>query len=531
MIRSALRRLWRSLYGRISLLYLGLSLALCLACAWLTVCHFRTFMGAVNQRLDRELAANLVPRIEAAAAADSTTYDQAVGRVARRISDLRPAVQLYVLDASGHIQSTSIEPPYVKRDNIRMEPIQAFVEGATAPVRAQDPASTTDRKVFSAAPIEGPDGQTDYLYVILNGCSADAIAATFKQTYVWRTFGSSLLLALGFTTVVGLVLFWFLTRRFRALTGAVQRFKDGEHDERVDDPADDEIGQLGQAFNEMADTIAAQVAALRRTDEKRRRLVAQVSHDFRTPLTSIRGHAERLLGRTGSGDGAPDRLPDGPAAGDGASATPRDDRVKMILQNAEQLDRLAGRLHELSRFDGQGFDVDMEPFSIAELAHDLVLKFRPKAERRGVSLDLKGAPDVPPVRGDIGMIERLLSNVVENALEHTPEGGDVTVQLRTVEKEVEVRVADTGVGIPSDELPLVTQRFYRVEEQSGRAGEGDSAEDRDGSGLGLAIASEIAEAHGTVLDIESTLGVGTRVRFRLAQARTRDRTSGAGDDS
>jgi signal transduction histidine kinase len=89
----------------------------------------------------------------------------------------------------------------------------------------------------------------------------------------------------------------------------------------------------------------------------------------------------------------------------------------MILQNAQQLDRLAGRLHELSRLDGQGFDVEMVPFSIAELVHDLVLKFRPDAKARGVSLELEGGPDVPPVWSDIGMIERLLSNVVENALE------------------------------------------------------------------------------------------------------------------
>jgi signal transduction histidine kinase len=511
-----MKRIWNSLYGRISLLYLGLSFALCLACAWVTVGHFRTFMGAVNQRLDRQLAADLVPRIQAAAS--DGRYDRAVKRVGATIEELRPAVQLYVLDASGRVRASSVEDPYLRRQRIDVAPMEAFVAGATAPVRGPDPASNTDRKVFSAAPIEGPDGQTGYLYVILNGCSADAIASTFKQTYVWRTFASSLLLALGFTTVVGLVLFWVLTRRFRSLTDVVQRFKEGDYDERADASRDDEIGQLGQAFNEMADTIAAQVEALRRTDEERRRLVAQVSHDFRTPLTSIRGHVDRLLdtGAAATGDGA------GPAddgagwtdkaapRGDGAPP-PADDqwthRLKTIRRNAERLDALSERLHELSRLDAQTPEMERDPFSIAELVHDLVVKFRPAAERHELALHADIAPDAPTVVGDIRAVERLLSNLIENAIENTPPGGTVAVRLQEAESGVEVAVVDTGRGIPADEVPLVTQRFYRVEERSEGADEG--------SGLGLAIASEIAEVHGDELRIESDVDEGTRVAVQL----------------
>ncbi|WP_263788159.1 sensor histidine kinase [Salinibacter grassmerensis] len=504
-------RIWKSLYGRISLLYLGLSLALCLTCAWVTVWQFRTFMGAVNQRLDRQLATDLVPRIEAAGA--DGTYDRAVKQVGATIEELRPAVQLYVLDASGRVRASSVEDPYLRRQRIDLAPIKAFVGGATVPVRAQDPASTTDRKVFSAAPIEGPDGQQDYLYVILNGCSADAIASTFKQTYVWRTFASSLLLALGFTTVVGLALFWLLTRRFRSLTNVVQRFKEGDYDERADAQRDDEIGQLGQAFNEMADTIAAQVEALRRTDEERRRLVAQVSHDFRTPLTSIRGHAERLLDSPAAGDGAPsDQLPEG----ENPPAPPqRLERIETILENTERLDRLSGRLHELSRLDAPESNLNQAPFSLAELAHDLVVKFRPVAEDRGLTLRVDLTPDLPSVEGDIGQIERLLSNLIENALENTPAGGEVVLRLQRDDDDVRVAVTDTGVGIPEEEIPLVTQRFHQVDQVDAPAG---SQDDGDGSGLGLTVAANVAEAHSRSLEIDSTRREGTTVSLRLPVA-------------
>lgn len=512
-ISSVLTRLRKSLYGRISLLYLVLSLALCLACAWVTVSHFRTFMGAVGQRLDRNLADRLAPRVRAAAA--DTTVEGAIDRVAGRVADLRPAVQLYLLNDTGRVRAASVAPPYLRRSRIDVAPIRAFLHGATAPVWADDPASRQDRKVFSAARIDGLNGKEGYLYVILNGCSADAIASTFQQTYVWRTFASSLLLALGFTTVVGLVLFWMLTRRFRSLTEVVQRFTEGDYEGRVEDDTDDEIGRLGRAFNEMADTIAAQVKALRRTDEERRRLVAQVSHDFRTPLTSIRGHAEQLLDAAGrGGDGAVSD--EDVISGDGApAALDRRERIETILQNAERLNQLSGRLYELSRLDAPETDLDFTSFSLAELVHDLVVKFRPVAEDRGLTLRADLTSDLPPVQGDIGRVERLLSNLVENALENTPPGGEVVVRLRQDEGDLCVAVTDTGIGIPEEEIPLVTQRFHRVEREEATVPNGTDCE-QEGSGLGLAVAAEIAEAHGRTLEIESAEGEGTTVTFSLS---------------
>lgn len=518
-ISSALSRLRKSLYGRISLLYLILSLALCLACVWVTMSHFRTFMGAVNQRLDRNLAERLVPRVRAAAT--DTTVDGAVDRVAGRIADLRPAVQLYLLNDSGQVRATSVAPAYLQRSRISVEPIRAFIHGATAPVRADDPASREDRKVFSAARIDGLNGKEGYLYVILNGCSADAIASTFKQTYVGRTLAFSVLLALGFTTIVGLVLFWLLTRRFRSLTNTVRQFKEGDYDQRVTVGADDEIGRLGRAFNEMADTIAAQVKALRRTDEERRRLVAKVSHDLRTPLTSIRGHAERLLDAADrGGDGAVSeegKISENGISENGApAALRRKERIETILQNAERLDRLSDRLHELSRLDAPETDLDLASFSLVELVHDLVVKFRPTAAERGLTLRADLKSDLPSVQGDIGQVERLLSNLIENALENTPPGGEVVVRVRQRKGDLCAAVADTGIGIPAEEIPLVTQRFHQVEREE-KAKPDEAGRGREGSGLGLAVAAEIAEAHGRSLEIESAEGEGTTVTFCLPE--------------
>jgi signal transduction histidine kinase len=478
----------RSLYGRISMLYLILALALVLLCAWVTVRHFGLFISEVEQKLNRELAQNIAHELQDSLHAGA--YEASVRSMGKHLAMLHPSLELYVLDGRGRILAHSPASEEVQIQQVSTAPIQALLNNSEPlPIWGDYPCDPSDPKVFSAAPVALAGAAPGYVYVILRGKAAGSAASMLQNSYIVRTLGLSLLIVLGFTGVVGVALFALLTRRFRNLTDVVRRFKAGDHDERMDATPDDEIGELGQAFNEMADTIAAQVEALRQTDEARRELVASVSHDFRTPLTSIRGHAERLLNRS-------DR-----------DTTAVDQALQTILQNTERLDRLADQLHELSRLDAQQVSPSIEPFSIAELVHDIAVKFQPKAEERGVRLAVDRDDDLPAVHADIGLIERLISNLVDNALGNTPEGGRVHVNLSLRRDRVHVQVADTGRGIPNDEIPLVTQRFYQIQR------DGDEAP--RGSGLGLSIAAEIAELHASALNIDSAVDKGTRIAFHL----------------
>ena len=478
----------RSLYGRISILYLILSVALGLLCAWVTVRHFGLFTSEVEQKLNRTLAENIATDMSEALRAG--TYEPAMKDMAKHLMMLNPALELYVLDADGQILAHSPAEEEVQLQQVDTAPIEAMLGGAEPlPIWGDYPCGPSEPKVFSAASITLADGQPGYMYVILRGKAAGSAASMLQESYILRTLGLNLLIVLGFTGLVGLALFALLTRRFRRLTDVVRRFKAGDHDQRMEASRNDEIGELGRAFNEMADTIEAQVDALRQTDEARRELVASVSHDFRTPLTSIRGHAERLLSRT-------DR-----------DAETVDQVLQTILQNTERLDRLADQLHELSRLDAQQATPSIEPFSLAELVHDIAIKFQPQAEQEGIDLTVHRSGSLPAVHADIGLTERLISNLVDNALCNTPGGGQVRINLAPQNGHVRVEVADTGHGIPADEVPLVTQRFYQIK----RDGEADPK----GSGLGLSIAAEIAALHDSELSIESAEGEGTRIAFRL----------------
>jgi signal transduction histidine kinase len=152
----------------------------------------------------------------------------------------------------------------------------------------------------------------------------------------------------------------------------------------------------------------------------------------------------------------------------------------------------------------------MEPFPIAELAHDVAVKFMPEAKRRGVRLDVHVTDDLPSVIADIWLVERVLSNLIDNALRATPAGGTVDLDVQRSGAGVAVAVIDTGCGIEPDELALVTQRFYRTRRSQSEAG----------SGLGLAIAKDILARHDAQLEIDSRIGCGTVVRFVLAAARS-----------
>ena len=485
-----MRFLPRSLYGRLSVAYLALSLGLCMICTWITMRHFDLFIQEVQQHSNRHLAQNLADVLAPALQAGLDTL--ALRADVRHINALNPSLELYVLDEDGHLLAASIGPDHVQKSRVAMGPVHAFLdEHARLPIQGEDPSSLEARKVFSVAPVSlGPDVR-GYLYVILRGMPLEVSAQMLQDSYILRTLALSLLVTLLFTGVTGLLLFALMTRRFRRLTATVQRFKEGDYGQRVQNGTEDEIGQLGRAFNEMAGTIEAQVEALKRTDEARRKLVANVSHDLRTPLTSTRAYIERMLMKRDV------LLPEEQQA-----------YLQAVLMNTERLSRLVEQMAELSRLDVRPSAPQVEPFSPAELAQDVLVKFKPEAEQRGVRLPASYSPRLPRVYADIGLVERVLSNLIANAVQNTPAGGTVRLHLTEQPRRVRVVVADTGFGIPADEVPLVTQRFYQTQRSR--------AHGSSGSGLGLAIAREILEQHGSTLYLESAEDKGTTVTFDLS---------------
>jgi len=281
------------------------------------------------------------------------------------------------------------------------------------------------------------------------------------------------------------------------VTAVVQRFREGDWRQRVHAPSADEIGQLGEAFNQMADTIVANVGQLEQTDRLRRELVEGISHDLRSPLTSIQGYIETILLKEPT-----------------LSADERRRYLETVNQNVVFLSRLVDDLFELSKLEARQTVPQLEPFSIEELAHDVVLKYQPQAEARQLRLVAPDPQELPLVSADVAMIERTLDNLIENALRYTPPEGEIRIDLSRQQDRVNVAVSDSGSGIPAEDLPYIFDRFYRVDRSL--SGHPDSEGGTGaGTGLGLAISSKIVEAHHSQIDVRSGVDEGTTFSFAL----------------
>jgi signal transduction histidine kinase len=301
--------------------------------------------------------------------------------------------------------------------------------------------------------------------------------------------------ALLFALLAGFMVFAMLTRRLRHLADAVDAFRNGNFSGSVkmpsSNPNGDEIDRLGFAFEQMEQRIVDQMRRLQNIDVQRRELLANVSHDLRTPLASMRGYLETLLLKEGS-------------------ISPEEQRnyLEVAAKQSERLGKLVNHLFELTKLDAREVSLNVEHFPIAELLQDVAQKFQLVGKQKNVRIETDLGNLMPAVKADISLIERVMENLIENALRHCTSGAIVRLGLAQGDGCVTVSVNDTGSGIAAEDLGKVFDRFYQGKRNHGGGG----------AGLGLAIAKRIIELHGSQILVESALGRGTRFFFQLPVA-------------
>jgi len=484
------KKFFRSFYGKLSVIFLLLLLVMAGAQIWITMWSSRQFIREVDQKLNLDLAADMARELKPLVQVDTVNF-QRIGERIHYMMVMNPKVEIYLLNREGEILSFYAEPgKKVKADQVDLGPIRRFLAGnRDIPILGDDPRHPGRKKPFSAATLQIGKGRQGYIYIIIGGEQYDVATALSRDSYILQATFRGLMVTLILAGIIGLLLFYWLTRRLRKMTGTVTRFREGNLDQRVQDDSDDEIGQLADSFNQMADTIAAQVEELQRTDQLRRELIANVSHDLRSPLASMRGYLETIMMKEDSLD-----------------VEEKQEYLEIILQNTELLHELVYGLFELSKLDARQVEPNPEPFSIAELVQDVVMKFRQKAEEQNIEINTVYPDEQPWVRADIGMIERVLSNLLDNALDYTPEGGGVAVRLGSSEGDARVEVADNGPGIPEDDLVYIFDRFFRGNK---------SRSESDSTGLGLAISQKLIQLHDSEIQVNSTVGEGTTFYFDL----------------
>jgi signal transduction histidine kinase len=285
-----------------------------------------------------------------------------------------------------------------------------------------------------------------------------------------------------------------LARRVEQLRRGTARLAAGDLGAEVPAEGRDELARLAEDFNRMAQRLAEASDREKEAEKSRRDLVAAVSHDLRTPLTSARALIE--------------------AVADGVVEDPETQAryLASARSELEKLGRLVEDLFELSRIDAGALRLNLEAASLGDLISDTLSGFKYQAENRGVSLVGEVADGVDPVLANPPRLQRVLYNLVSNALRHTPADGAVFLRAEPAGGMVRVEVSDTGAGIAPEDLPRVFESSFRGERSRTRTPTGD------GAGLGLAIARGLIEAHGGEISVESRPGHGSRFCFTLRRA-------------
>ena len=410
---------------------------------------------------------------------------------------LGPAFEFYFLDPAGNIITYSADPDKIKLQSVELSPLVALIANPdAAPIFADDPRSLNKQKIFSAAPIYRGNNLQGYLYVIIGGEIYDSIFNQVKNDENLQQYSVMLLGALILLLLILLALFRYFTAPIKQLANEMKAIKAAKFDQskvtlsQWQHSKNNEVHMLGSTFKEMVTQINLQLGQLTENDRIRRELLTHLSHDLRTPLATMQGYIETMV-----------------IKGDQLSTQERSEYLATAQRNSMQLKRLIDQIFELAHLEDGQVTVNLEAFSIGELLHDIIAKFALKAKDRHISLTLQPQQCRYIVYSDIAKLERIITNLLENALRHTNEGGEVAVIVSQLTDKIKVAVTDNGSGISKEDIAYIFDARYRAS---------NAIEDNTThAGLGLAISQKLSRILNSELLVDSKLGLGSNFSLSL----------------
>ncbi len=479
-------KLWLAL----SLLIIGMAVCFILITNYYSNQHHLATQQEINaplaQHLIDEKFADASPFME-----DGTVNKAVFGDLMHDMMAVNRSIEVYMLGVDGEVLYSVVleHNPSEPAKYVDMKPIQDLLaSGGKGFCLGDDPRDPEERKIFSVAPFKN-DIKDGFIYIILSGEAYQTASANIFSKYI-KSFGLG---AIGLTTVftllLGLGAIWFLTKNLRKITQVATRFKEGDLQARIENPDKTDISVFAHTFNEMADTINDNLEEIKKVDELRRQLIANVSHDLRTPLAILKGYAETLQEKS-----------------DILSKEESQRYLGVISSNSDKLTNLVEQLFEYSKLEAKQIEPLQEPFSVTDLCLDLVSKYQILAEHKNITLSFKVFENKNIiVFADISLIERALQNLLDNALKFTPEDGSIILNLNEDNYKCQISINDSGIGISMDDQQTIFDRFKQTTETF----------NRNGAGLGLAIVKKIVELHNTTIYVNSQKGKGSSFSFSL----------------
>ncbi|WP_339868190.1 HAMP domain-containing sensor histidine kinase [uncultured Algoriphagus sp.] len=479
----------KSLFLRISLIFILVLLIVGCSYVFITATTAQRYFQETTQRLNATVAEYMIEEVNPFV--DGEVNEAALGTIMHSMMAVNPGIEVYLLDPTGEIISYVVLDQLVKLKRVDLAPVKEFIAAKGDDfVMGDDPRNPGEQSVFSATAVYDDEKLLGYVYIILASEKYETISSGVLGSYWMQLTFNSILITLVVALLIGLVLIAWLTRHLRTIVKTVERFKDGDLNARVPDyKTNSEFSVLGETFNHMADRILHNIEELKNVDSLRRELIANVSHDLRNPLAIINGYIETLQMK-----------------GESLSQEERESYLKIIGNSTDKLTKLVADLFDLSKLESGQMQVKKENLNIQELLQDSSLKYELLAKSKNISIDTSISSSLPMVKADLYLLDRVIQNLLDNAVKYTPNDGEISIEANSVAGAVQVKIKNSGGGIPQADLEAIFDRYYMIDKER---------EGVEGSGLGLAIVKRILEVHGSDIYIQSDSNTYTEFIFEL----------------
>ncbi|MES2825912.1 MAG: HAMP domain-containing sensor histidine kinase [Pseudomonadota bacterium] len=480
--------LFSSLCARLAFAFILLLAIIGFAFLVLTNWSNNRYYQEITQNMNRSLAMYITQREPLIN--HGVVNEKAMKELGNLVMTVNPIVEVYLLDNNGKILSFAVPKATVVRSHIDTAPIKLLLSNSKPfPITGEDPRSLNSERVFSAFPVADGTTPAGYLYVILGGQAYQTLTQSLHNSYIVQQSLTGLAAITLFAIASAILIFAVLTSPLRKLAQEMNAFQAKElKSTHIEKNHGDEIAYLTSTFHAMGKRIQEQLEKLQETDRLRRELISNISHDLRTPMSSMQGYLEMLLRPN-------------------ITAEERKNYIDIAFKHCRHLTQLIKELFELSKLDAGRMNPHWENFSLAELLQDVAQKFSLSAQKKEITISTPQSSQLFMVNADIGLIERVLENLIDNAIRYTPKGGHIQLSLEQQKENVEVSIKDSGIGLIEADIPYIFERYYR--------GQKPTEYQQNSTGLGLAIVKRILELHNSVISVQSQLNQGTCFTFPL----------------
>lgn len=476
------------LFWKISAVFASLLLVLALVFVLIGSHFSKSYYMSAHQQLYGDIAGHLATftqPIKNGRPDTTVTHD-----IIHSTMVANPSVEVYLLDTAGNITDYVVPSATVQMRKVNMANVREWLR--SDPVKrplGDNPKLPGEPSIFSVAPVYENNRLAGYVYAVLASEKQQQILGSLSNDLYFRLAAYIFFAALLGAFVVGIVTFFLITDSICIIAGVVKKFKEGDYSARIRGYAKGNLGMLTSTFNDMADVIVDNIEKITATDRFRQELIANVSHDLRTPLSIMQGYTETLM-----------------IKGNSLSQAESDRYLSIVHEGTRKLSALVDQLFQYSKLEANVVAPCQEFFPIGELASDILSAYQLKGRERNIELTLDLPGILPPVFADISLIERVFQNLLDNAFKFTPDGGKISISLAHTGSSVTARVTDSGVGIAREYQEQIFERYKQADLHAAPG---------KGMGLGLAIVRKILELHHSSIRVVSDKGTGATFEFDL----------------